>query len=314
MNFFSVKMRASRERDGVREHISGAEHMVAASEVPELARDLVLRAQNHSKGVPDFINIKVEEVEEASCLRLKALSVRSLSCETAQEGLALARDLLREAGVADPDAVVRLMPKAGKLRGAMVLDADTLERLEPDRERGVRATNMGRAENTQKGTTKNHYAEALVLATKVANAPHIVAEICISDDPDYVTGYVASKSLGYVRILRMKELGSSEGGRIFLYRGPREELSATLEFIERKPVLVEDLPEKPGVSTKSQQPTDKWAFLARGLFEIREKGLVAEKCSSWPPTTILALPTIPRSRSARQGHFCSGEPAAAVRA
>ena len=273
MNFFSVKMRASRERDGVREHISGAEHMVAASEVPELARDLVLRAQNHSKGVPDFINIKVEEVEEASCLRLKALPVRSLSCETAQEGLALARDLLREAGVADPDAVVRLMPKAGTLRGAMVLDADTLERLEPDRERGVRATNMGRAEDTHAGTTKNHYAEALVLATKVANAPNIVAEICISDDPDYVTGYVASKSLGYVRILRMKEMGSPEGGRIFLYRGPREELSATLVFIERKPVLVEDLPEKPGVSAKSQQPTDKWAFLARGLSEIREKGL-----------------------------------------
>ena len=247
--------------------------MVAASDVPDLARDLVLRAQNHSKGVPDFINIKVEEVPEASCLRLKALPVRSLSCETAKEGLALARDLLREAGVADPDAVVRLMPKAGKLRGAMVLDADTLERLEPDRERGVRATNMGRAENTQKGTTKNHYAEALVLATKVANAPNIVAEICISDDPDYVTGYVASKSLGYVRILRMKEMGSPEGGRIFLYRGPREELSATLEFIERKPVLVEDLPEKPGVSAKSQQPTDKWAFLARGLSEIREKGL-----------------------------------------
>lgn len=273
VNFFSVKMRASRERDGVREHISGAEHMVAASAVPELARDLVLRAQNHSKGVPDFINIKVEEVEEASCLRLKALPVRSLACETAKEGLELARDLLTKAGVADPDAVVRLMPKAGQLRGAMVLDADTLERLEPDRERGVRATNMGRAENTQKGTTKNHYAEALVLATKVANAPHIVAEICISDDPDYVTGYVASKSLGYVRILRMKEMGSPEGGRIFLYRGPREELSATLEFIEHKPVLVEDLPEKPGGSAKSQQRPDKWAFLARGLSEIRERGL-----------------------------------------
>ena len=63
--------------------------MVAASDVPDLARDLVLRAQNHSKGVPDFINIKVEEVPEASCLRLKALPVRSLSCETAKEGLAL---------------------------------------------------------------------------------------------------------------------------------------------------------------------------------------------------------------------------------
>ena len=104
VNFFSVKMRASRERDGVREHISGAEHMVAALEVPDLARDLVLRAQKHSKGVPDFINIKVEEVEEASCLRLKALPVRSLPCETAKEGLALARDLLREAGYMLPQS------------------------------------------------------------------------------------------------------------------------------------------------------------------------------------------------------------------
>ncbi len=276
-------MRASRETNGVREHISGAEQMVRASEVPDLARDLMLRAQNHSKGTPDFINIKVEEIPEESCLRLKALPVRSLACETAAEGLRLACELLGRAGVADAEAVVRLMPQAGRLRGAMILDADTLERLEPDRERGVRATKMGRADRTERacgGTAKNHYAEALVLATKVASAPHIVAEICISDDPDYVTGYVASKSLGYVRIARMKEMGSPEGGRIFLYRGPREELAATIDFIEHRPVLVEDLPKKPCLAKNAADPQgpvpDKWAFLEQGLSAIRKAGLARQ--------------------------------------
>ena len=75
--------------------------------------------------------------------------------------------------------------------------------------------------------------------------PIFLPEICISDDPDYVTGYVASRELGYVRIARMKEPGSPEGGRIFLYRGPRERLAATLDFIERRPVLVESLPDAP---------------------------------------------------------------------
>ena len=105
------------------------------------------------------------------------------------------------------------------MRGAVLLDADTLERLEPDLERGVRATMMDAAESDSGAhcsPCKNHYAEAMVLAAKVANAPGLVAELCISDDPDYVTGYIASKTLGYVRIAPLKKVGSPFGGRIFL--------------------------------------------------------------------------------------------------
>ena len=34
--------------------------------------------------------------------------------------------------------------------------------------------------------------EALILASKLHHA-HIIAEVCISDDPDYTTGYFASE-------------------------------------------------------------------------------------------------------------------------
>ena len=53
---FSVKMRASRGC----EHVSGAERIVTPSATPETASALVRRALGHSKGDPDFINIKIE--------------------------------------------------------------------------------------------------------------------------------------------------------------------------------------------------------------------------------------------------------------
>jgi len=59
---------------------------------------------------------------------------------------------------------------------------------------------------------KNHFQEAIVLASKVVSAPRIIAEICMSDDPDYVTGYVAAPSIGYQRTTRLKEPGGPDGG------------------------------------------------------------------------------------------------------
>lgn len=53
--------------------------------------------------------------------------------------------------------------------------------------------------------------EALALASKVSQHPAAVAELCWSDDPDYITGYVAGKKMGYQRITAMKEYGTEEG-------------------------------------------------------------------------------------------------------
>ena len=174
-------------------------------------------------------------------MRLKALPVTAHEVSDCKEGLSLAAELLKGAGIRRMDEIMELFKETGPMRGAMLLDADSLERLEPDRARGVRATYMDAASLTDKAGEdgKNHFAEALVLSTKVANAPGIVGEICVSDDPGYVTGYVATREIGYHRIMKMKRPGDPFGGRIFLYRGPREAVDETIGYLERRCVVVE---------------------------------------------------------------------------
>ena len=107
----------------------------------------------------------------------------------------------------------------------------------------MRVTYLDAARDRETGPEKQHFREALVLATKVAHQNNILGELCISDDPDYVTGYFASRALGYVRITKMKEPGSPKGGRIFLFRGSREEAEACVRYLEGAKVLVR-LPEE----------------------------------------------------------------------
>ncbi|MDJ1631243.1 6-carboxyhexanoate--CoA ligase [Bacillus velezensis] len=61
--------------------------------------------------------------------------------------------------------------------------------------------------------------EAHAIAAKVCAHPGIIAELCWSDDPDYITGYVAAKKLGYQRIAKMKNAGDESGRRIFFTDG-----------------------------------------------------------------------------------------------
>ncbi|MDE6734659.1 MAG: aminotransferase class I/II-fold pyridoxal phosphate-dependent enzyme [Desulfovibrio sp.] len=274
-------MRASRARPGAcggerPEHISGAERIVAAAAVPGVAADLTRRALTHPKGQPDSIHISVEALDEDALLRIPALPARALPCADAEAGLRLAAGLLREAGVPRPEAVIDLLLNAPPLRGAMLVDADTLERLEPDRERGVRATRMdmaGDAALPPAPDGKQHYWDAAVLAAKVCAAPHMVAELCISDDPDYVTGYVAAPALGYVRIERLKAAGSPRGGRVFLYRGAREDVADTVAFLEHRPVLVEAVPAPPPFTEERGPSPDSLAFVEEELAGIRAAGL-----------------------------------------
>ena len=280
--YYSIKMRA--QRGGM--HTSGAEKIVPARSVPAVAALLAERALGHPKGEPDFLNLKIES-QPANILRLKALPVTTHVTSTAEEGLSLAAELLSQEGITRIGEIMSLFPETHSMRGVMLLDADTLERLEPDRERGVRATYMDDVSSLAKGTArgKSHYAEAIVLATKVQNAPGIVGEICVSDDPDYVTGYIATKKLGYRRITVVKEKGDPRGGRIFLYRGNREDVGKTIEFLEKTPVLVEDVP----VLAKAGEPR-RFSSLAADL-EAREAQGLSRQCrtlsSPTGPTAIV---------------------------
>jgi len=302
-NLFSVKMRASQEGA----HISGAERIVPASALPQLAAVMTTRALDHAKGQPDFINIKIEAASEP--LHLKALAVSTHPVKTPEEGWAIARALLVADGFTRIDEILALFRETYGMRGAMLLDADTLERLEPDPARGVRATFMDDAASASRcfSAVKNHYAEAVVLATKVAHAPGIVGEICLSDDPDYVTGYVASKRIGYARITCLKEKGDPAGGRIFLYRGSHEKVGETIDFLQRRCVLVDDVPPKPQETRASVQecssPTED---LARELEAIRAAGLgrrVRERplgLKNFADNDYLGLADDPRLKAAAQ--------------
>lgn len=263
MSRYSVKMRASEGK----KHVSGAEKIISREQIDQCVEQLVRRGMTHPKGDPDLLSVKIEKIEEEAILYLEALPVRTVEVEDARGGLEEVRGFLRRLGLARAGEIMDLLSQTYAMRGAMLLDVDTLERLEPDRARGVRATYMDveRKDRTAFGDGKDHYSEAIVLATKVAHAPNIIGEICISDDPDYVTGYVASRAEGYVRITRMKEPGSENGGRIFLYRGDRREAEQTIAFLQKQPVVVRNVrplaPPKP--------PADKFAFLDADMERIR---------------------------------------------
>lgn len=264
MEYYSLKMRASQQvgegEQKHEQHISGAERIVGRDSVEAVCTAMVRRAMNHSKGDPDFINVKIEKVHESDIRILKALPVTRIDVETWQEGLEKAFGLVSKA-VLDVNKESSLsMPKGTEenaglqnfaenlpellratfpMRGAMLYDIATGERLEPDHDRGVRATYMDALHSSEVDGCKNHFNEAIVLATKVANAPGMVAEFCVSDDPNYVTGYVASKELGYVRIMKMKEMGDENGGRIFLFDSRKASAEECIEYLQKKKVLVD---------------------------------------------------------------------------
>lgn len=273
MDYYSLKMRASQDvedetigADGVRgtheQHISGAERIVSRDAVEYVCQAMVRRAMTHSKGDPDKINIKIEKVAEKDIQILDALPVTRVDVDTWQEGLDKAFEFVnqsvaqasRDNASSSADAIEAFREKLPELlratypmRGAMLYDIHTGNRLEPNLERGVRATYMDALQTNTvddrepcgtASTNKNHFNEAIVLATKVANAPGMVAELCISDDPDYVTGYVASKELGYVRIMKLKEMGNPDGGRVFLFDSSKASAEECIDFLQKKKVLV----------------------------------------------------------------------------
>ena len=76
---YSVKMRASRSGA----HVSGAEKIVPSAAVPKTVSALAERALSHSKGAPDFINVKIESAGEIT--RLESLPVSTNVTHTAAD-------------------------------------------------------------------------------------------------------------------------------------------------------------------------------------------------------------------------------------
>jgi len=174
--------------------------------------------------------------------------VSTLQFPSPEKAEAALRNHLLKEGISarSISAGLRILKGKRVMRGAAILDARTGRRLEPDKARGVRATLMGVEPRSRQslrrrlgrlGINTPVVVEALTLASKVASAPGIIAELCASDDPGYTTGYISSRMLGYTRIANIKKKGSMSGGRVFFLKTGAD-VGVLKRYLENTPVLV----------------------------------------------------------------------------
>ncbi len=270
MDRYSLKMRAGKKVHEQDQHISGAEKIVLKEQISSFSEALIERGLHHSKGDADFLNIKIEKIKEEDILYLEALPVTTVTTKSWKEGQEEVIKFLKDLNIQRIEEVMHYMEETYSMRGAMLLDITTMKRVEPDFSRGIRATYMDR-EREQSSVlmdTKNHYEEAIVLATKVIHCPGIIGEICISDDPDYVTGYVSSKQHGYRRITTMKEMGSDNGGRIFLFDSTKTCVEDAIKYLQKQCVIVRGI-EK----LQRQAPKNRWERLEKKINSLQQQHL-----------------------------------------
>jgi len=246
---YSVRMRATCHG----QHLAGAERIVSESTVSDVTAALTARAMSSSNGAPEEIHCSVEKIDPVSVRYNRLPDVSTYQVDDWQEGRHAAISLLTNVGVQEniaTRAVALLANGAGPdgrvMRGAVIMDVKSGDRLEADQARGVRVTRMDlspecrpalEAELVSSGLDHHRVLEALVLAGKVLNAPGMVAELCWSDAPNYATGYVADPQGGYQRISDMKLLGDSRGGRVFFVDLSKTTLEALVDYLERQVVL-----------------------------------------------------------------------------
>ena len=263
-NLYSLRMRSSKKG----KHISGAEKIIGEKEINSNLKELVTRAREHSQGQAQKINITIEDLAESKVNYLSSLAIKTIEVENYQQGRKEAKELLTKIGIESQiiEQAVNLLisgpsPSGGNMRGAVLLDIETAQRLEEDHYRGLRATKMDYQATTKESLIKllqeynlnqSHLPEALALATKVVNHQAIIAELCLSDDTNYQAGYVASKEFGYCRFPYLKPQGQGLGGRVFFIKATAD-LKALKRYLEEDVVLIDQLPTEIKFCSSSQE-------------------------------------------------------------
>ena len=247
---YSIRMRASK--DG--RHISGAERLVLRDRIDATVGELITRAMNRGCD-PESIAVNIDSLGAEKPATMKALDLVTVDVPDWRTGRTAAKRVLMIAGVSEQAAESAMRdldrgaaPSGANMRGAMIMDASTGERLEPDHERGVRASRFDWSDEAgasidkalkQAGLTHFRTREALALASKVAHGPGVIAELCWSDDQDYTAGYVASLRTGYVRFPFLKQQGKDRGGRAFFVQSDNFDKDSLMQYLQNEAVLID---------------------------------------------------------------------------
>ena len=234
-------------------HLSGAEELVPAQELEHVlasfSKRLLPHAFNNPTHPPQQI-VTIDPVSKGDIQRKSLLPVQFLespSCEESAKGLQELLESLLPEGQAESileifrKEIMENPPRHGALlvtsRGRPFLEAGTT---------GIRTTHLGCDPSLRKALEENldhflakpnhRFIDALVLASKVLASESVLLEICVSDDPSYTTGYMASRLFGYVRIPHMKKPGIPKGGRLYVV-SPTVHLPTLLRELRETPVL-----------------------------------------------------------------------------
>jgi 6-carboxyhexanoate--CoA ligase len=258
-SMWNIRMRASKkagkrlkENPGASDsrieiHISGAEGICEESEIPGKMSEYALRALRHMKGKPESIIISAKEIKQ-QIRQIRSLAVTTLACRSPRDARNLIRKFLLACGISDAaiETAFDVTKGARTMRGAALVLSRSGKRMEPDMERGIRASRLGISKSAEKvlsqrlakeGLDNPAVKEALILASKVASCEDIIAEFCISDDPEYTTGYVSSRRFGYLRIPHIKNRRGKEGGRVFFLREDAD-VDFVAGYLEKTPVMI----------------------------------------------------------------------------
>lgn len=241
---YSIRMRSA----GSGVHISGAEGIYDKNDISNIVKEYTQRALIHDRGAADEIRLTIEELKEKpkNISSLPLYTVNTRNPETAKKA---ALKILTSVGITERaiEDAFKALDIGITMRGAMLMDIEGV-RLEPDLLRGVRVTRMGITNEAatdlarklgRLGLNNTTVKEALILASKVHKFRMVLGELCISDDPNYTTGYVATRAHGYIRLPRIKKRGVPYGGRAFFITGG--EVKDLIKYLQRTPVLIHNV-------------------------------------------------------------------------
>jgi 6-carboxyhexanoate--CoA ligase len=234
INMFSIRMRASqkvrtkksevksRNTKNAEIHISGAEGLYEASEIHRVVKRYIEKALSHSKGKANKIIVTIENIKQKP-EEISTLPVATVSCNKPTDAKNIATKILQSIGISKRaiDTAFNSIKK-GSMRGAVIIT------------RHLKALSLKLSRHKINTDTVK---EAIILASKVASSRHVVAELCISDDPYYTTGYIASKKFGYLRIPNIKHKGSKKGGRAFFVKEGIN-VKGIINYLEKLPVII----------------------------------------------------------------------------
>ncbi|MGC8528990.1 MAG: 6-carboxyhexanoate--CoA ligase [Leptospirillia bacterium] len=232
-------------------HISGAEDLVAPENFESAISRLASRMLSYPNENPPLQQIlTIDPISPSSIHQGALLPVRALESSSLRESMDSVRMILEN--LLPPSLATRVLMIFEKEilgchpRNGALLVNEQGHIINESANGGIRTTHFGCLPTLRKSLEEAaarrlvqpsyRFVDALILSSKVLMAEQILLELCASDDPNYQTGYIASRTTGYIRIPFIKPAELPSGGRLYLLK-EENALDNLLTFLRETPVL-----------------------------------------------------------------------------